>query len=167
VSALVDAAGLRHGDALIPRTTTARRSIGRSGGTRYQAWTPAASLLFKAQPDLNLYASFGRGFDTPTFDNLAYRSDGVSGLNLDLKAAHTANAEIGAKWRRGGALYARFGLFRSVTRDEIAVESSAGGRSIPQRRPHAPPGRGAGIRCGAGRAVALAGQLHAARCALS
>ena len=100
-----------------------------SGSTRFQAWTPAASLLFKAQPDLNLYASFGRGFDTPTFDNLAYRSDGISGLNLDLKAAHTANAELGAKWRRGRALYARFGLFRSVTRDEIAVESSAGGRS--------------------------------------
>ncbi len=100
-----------------------------SGSTRFEAWTPAASLLFKAQPDLNLYASFGRGFDTPTFDNLAYRSDGISGLNLDLKAAHTANTEIGVKWRRGRALYARFGLFRSVTRDEIAVESSAGGRS--------------------------------------
>jgi iron complex outermembrane recepter protein len=100
-----------------------------SGSTRFEAWTPAASLLFKAYPDLNLYTSFGRGFDTPTFDNLAYRSDGVSGLNLDLKAAHTGNAEVGAKWRHGGALYARLGLFQSVTRDEIAVESSAGGRS--------------------------------------
>jgi iron complex outermembrane receptor protein len=100
-----------------------------SGSMRYEAWTPAASLLFKAQPDLNLYASFGRGFDTPTFDNLAYRSDGISGLNFDLEAAHTANAEVGAKWRRGRALYARLGLFRSLTRDEIAVESAAGGRS--------------------------------------
>jgi iron complex outermembrane receptor protein len=100
-----------------------------SGSRRYQAWTPAASLLFKAHADLNLYASFGRGFDTPTFDNLAYRSDGVAGLNLGLKAARTTNAELGAKWRRGHVLYARFGLFDSVTNDEIAVESSAGGRS--------------------------------------
>jgi iron complex outermembrane receptor protein len=123
--------GLRHSDVHFDSADHYSTTLNPddSGGTRYQAWTPAASLLFKAQPDLNLYASFGRGFDTPTFDNLAYRSDGVSGLNLDLKAAHTANAEIGAKWRRGGALYARFGLFRSVTRDEIAVESSAGGRS--------------------------------------
>ncbi|MCC7414445.1 MAG: TonB-dependent receptor [Gammaproteobacteria bacterium] len=100
-----------------------------SGSTRFEAWTPAASLLFKARPDLNVYASFGRGFDTPTFDNLAYRSDGVSGLNLALQPAHTANVEIGLKWRRGRAAYTRIGLFRSVTRDEIAVESSAGGRS--------------------------------------
>jgi iron complex outermembrane receptor protein len=100
-----------------------------SGRTRFTAWTPAASLLLKARPDLNLYASFGRGFDTPTFDNLAYRSDGIPGLNLGLQAAHTGNAEIGAKWRHGHVLYARAGLFRSETRDEIAVESSAGGRS--------------------------------------
>ena len=100
-----------------------------SGRTRFSAWTPAASLLFKARADLNLYASFGRGFDTPTFDNLAYRSDGISGLNLALKAAHTGNAEFGAKWRHGQRLYARAGLFHTATRDEIAVESSAGGRS--------------------------------------
>jgi iron complex outermembrane receptor protein len=100
-----------------------------SGRTHFSAWTPAVSLLFKAHPDLNLYASFGRGFDTPTFDNLAYRSDGESGLNLALKAAHTGNAELGARWRHGRVLYARVSLFRSATRDEIAVESSAGGRS--------------------------------------
>jgi iron complex outermembrane receptor protein len=100
-----------------------------SGSTHYADWTPVASLLYKARRDCNVYASFGRGFDTPTFDNLAYRSDGVPGLNLALQAAHTGNAEIGVRWRRAEKLYARLSVFRSETRDEIAVESSAGGRS--------------------------------------
>ncbi|MFO1265596.1 MAG: TonB-dependent receptor [Steroidobacteraceae bacterium] len=130
-------AGVRHSDVhfesddfyIVDTGNPATRNPDDSGRTRFSDWTPAASLLFKAGRDLNFHASFGRGFDTPTFDNLAYRSDGISGLNLALKAAHTGNAELGARWRRGERLYARLGLFRTETRDEIAVESSAGGRS--------------------------------------
>ncbi len=133
-------AGLRHSDVrfdsddhyIIDSADPATRNPDDSGRTRFTAWTPAASLLWRAAPDVNLYASFGRGFDTPTFDNLAYRSDGVSGLNLALAAAHTGNAELGARWRLGEVLYARGSLFYSATRDEIAVESSAGGRSTYQ-----------------------------------
>ena len=100
-----------------------------SGSTRFEAWTPAASLMFHARADLNLYASYGRGFDTPTFDNLAYRADGSSGLNLGLKAAHTDNVELGAKWRRGTRGSLRLALFQAATADEIAVLSAGGGRS--------------------------------------
>ncbi|CAN0406436.1 unnamed protein product, partial [Phaeothamnion confervicola] len=47
-----------------------------SGATRYTNTSPVAGLTFRVTPDLNLYASAGRGFETPTFAELAYRSAG-------------------------------------------------------------------------------------------
>lgn len=99
-----------------------------SGTTRYAAWTPAASALFRANRQLHFYAAWGRALDTPTFANLAYRPDGGSGLNLELRAARTDNAELGAKWRSEN-LSANIALFHAITRDELAVASAQGGRS--------------------------------------
>ena len=39
-----------------------------------------------------LYASAGRGFETPTFNELGYRADGGAGLALDLAAGSTRPA---------------------------------------------------------------------------
>ena len=41
-------------------------------------------VLYRAMPGLNLYASYGRGFETPTLAELAYRPVGL-GPNFDLK----------------------------------------------------------------------------------
>ena len=46
-----------------------------------------------------MYAAAGRGFETPTLNELAYRSDGRTGLNLALKASRSDNAEVGLKAR--------------------------------------------------------------------
>lgn len=123
--------GLRHGSVNFDSTDyyITARNPDDSGGVRYEAWTPAATVSFKAQEDLNLYASIGRGLDTPTFDQLSYRFDGGSGPNFNLKAARTASGEIGAKWRYQHRLYTRLSVFRASTDDEIAVQSAAGGRS--------------------------------------
>lgn len=99
-----------------------------SGNRRFSAWNPAASSLFRISDRLHLYAAYGRALDTPTFDNLAYRPDGGSGLNFALQAAHTDNYEFGAKWR-GSTLASRIAIFRADTDNEIAVASSQGGRS--------------------------------------
>jgi iron complex outermembrane receptor protein len=103
-----------------------------SGQNTFYATTPAAALMFKATPGLHLYASYGEGFDTPTFDNLAYRPDGQPGLNFALVPARTGTGELGAKWKLGQASSARLAVFRSITRNEIAVASSSGGRSTYQ-----------------------------------
>ncbi len=103
-----------------------------SGRVEYSATTPVAGLLFRANTDWNLYASFGRGFETPTFNELAYRADGGPGLAFDLKPSLSDNGEIGSKWRwnNGGKL--EVALFQSDTRDELAVYSSSGGRTTYQ-----------------------------------
>lgn len=103
-----------------------------SGRVEYSATTPVAGLLFRANTDWNLYASFGRGFETPTFNELAYRADGGAGLAFDLKPALSDNGEIGSKWRWKDDGQLDVALFQSDTRNELAVYSSSGGRTTYQ-----------------------------------
>ncbi|MGH8124318.1 MAG: TonB-dependent receptor family protein, partial [Rhodanobacteraceae bacterium] len=104
-----------------------------SGRVQYNATTPVAGLIFHATPDWNLYASFGRGFETPAFSELAYRADGAPGMAFDLQPARSRNVELGSKLRwANGAGKLDMALFRSRTRDELSVFQSSGGRTTYQ-----------------------------------
>jgi iron complex outermembrane receptor protein len=85
--------------------------------------------MFRATPRLNLYAAAGRGFETPTTNELAYRPDGSSGLNLELRPARSDNVEAGVKWTDPAGWRATAALFRIDTDDEIVVATNVGGRS--------------------------------------
>ena len=100
-----------------------------SGSRDYAATTPVAGLVFRASDDLRFYASAGRGFETPTFNELGYRADGAAGLALDLAAGSTRNYEIGSKWRAQSGARLELALFRADSDDELAVATNSGGRS--------------------------------------
>jgi iron complex outermembrane receptor protein len=100
-----------------------------SGGLTYVATTPVAGLVWRPAGHLRVHASWGSGFETPTFNELSYRNDGGAGLNLGLDPARSRNSEVGVKWRLPSRLEAAFDLFRADTRDELAVATSNGGRS--------------------------------------
>ncbi|AZR21095.1 TonB-dependent receptor [Xanthomonas vasicola] len=100
-----------------------------SGQRDYSATTPVVGIVFRADEDLRFYASVGRGFETPTFNELGYRSDGGAGLALDLGAATSRNYEVGSKWRAQSGAAVEFALFRADTDDELAVASNTNGRS--------------------------------------
>jgi iron complex outermembrane receptor protein len=100
-------------------------------GVSYAAADPVAGLSYRLAQRLNLYAAYGRGFETPTLNNLAYRStDGsIPGLNLGLRPARSDNYELGIK-ASGDAWRGSLATFYVSTHDELAVESSSGGRSV-------------------------------------
>ncbi len=100
-----------------------------SGRRRYQATTPVAGVSFEATPQWRLHAAVGRGFETPTFNELGYRSDGQAGLALDLSAARSRNFEVGSKWHAQNGTQLDVSVFRAVTDDELAVASNTNGRS--------------------------------------
>jgi iron complex outermembrane receptor protein len=79
-------------------------------------------------PSFSLYAAAGRGFETPTTNELAYRPGGATGLNFDLKPARSDNVELGAQWA-GGGWRATAAIFRVETQDEIVVLTNVGGRT--------------------------------------
>jgi iron complex outermembrane receptor protein len=98
-----------------------------SGSLEYRGANPVAGLTWHATPRVNVYANAGRGFETPTFTELAYRND-ASGLNTGLDASHSRHLEIGAKWR-GAAQSVDLAAYDIRTDDELVVDVNTGGRS--------------------------------------
>ena len=92
-----------------------------SGSIDFEGTMPVLGLLFQATPGIHLFASAGKGFEAPTFSELAYRPDGSPGLNFDLDAADSTNMEAGVKWRLGEHAQLNTTLFRSNTKDDIVT----------------------------------------------
>lgn len=107
-----------------------------SGNTRFSKTTPVLGLLFRATDSVNLYASAGVGFETPTLNELSYRPNGQSGLNFSLKPAVSRNVEMGAKAALGTGTLLNVALFQVGTEDEIVTQTNSGGRSTFQNAGH-------------------------------
>jgi iron complex outermembrane receptor protein len=105
-----------------------------SGDIHFSDTTPVAGVVFKVTPVLNLYANAGKGFETPTFAELAYKtiSPTSTGLNFDLKPAESNNYEIGAKTYLGSNTRLNAAVFKTDTKNEIVVLINSGGRSVYQ-----------------------------------
>ncbi|HEY0886875.1 MAG TPA: TonB-dependent receptor [Ramlibacter sp.] len=104
-----------------------------SGNLRYRATLPVAGIMYAWSPQLHVYGAWGRGFETPTFNELAYRPDGSAGMNFALQPSHSRNLELGAKGRAalGGDWRSQWtaALFQVATRGEIVTRTNSGGRS--------------------------------------
>ncbi len=99
-----------------------------SGAAKFTNTSPVAGLTYRLLPELNLYASAGRGFETPTFVELAYRNSG-SGLNFALKPSRSLTKEVGVKGRVAEDQRVALAYFDTETEDEIVIDTNVGGRS--------------------------------------
>jgi iron complex outermembrane receptor protein len=100
-----------------------------SGALTFKKTTPVAGLSFKLNPEVVLYGNVGKGFETPTFTELAYRSDGGSGFNFALRPATSLHRELGVKSKLGESMRLNLSAFRIDVEDEIVVDTNLGGRS--------------------------------------
>jgi iron complex outermembrane recepter protein len=106
-----------------------------SGSVEYQKTTPVIGIIWKTTEKLNLYANFGKGFETPTFIEAAFdnvTANVASKPNLSLKAAESRNIEIGAKAFLTDDIRANLTLFRVDTDNEIVTRQTVSGRSSYQ-----------------------------------
>jgi iron complex outermembrane recepter protein len=99
-----------------------------SGNRTYYNTSPIAGLVWHAADNLNLYASYGQGFETPTFAEMAYRPVGP-GLNLALDPATSTAYEIGMKWFPTANQRVNLAAFTATTNQEIVVDTATGGRT--------------------------------------
>jgi iron complex outermembrane receptor protein len=128
-------AGVRNSHVPVTSTDHYIPHVPQGGGAvTYDATTPVAGITFRADPKVNLYASYGEGFQTPTLDQLAYRSTNGSlpGLNLALKPSRSENEEVGFKARLDDTIEANLAGFHIDTSDEIATIASSFGRAVYQ-----------------------------------
>src|SRR6195256_6338163 len=130
-------AGLRHTQVsfdskdyyIVPGATPATDNRDDSGQIRFKNTSPVAGLVYSVSPALNLYGNVGKGFETPTFAELAYRSDGTTGLNFSLQPSTSVNTELGAKAFLPGGQRLTFAVFHIDTKDEIVVDTAVNGRN--------------------------------------
>lgn len=121
-------AGLRTGRVELSSRDAFLANGDDSGRVDYDYTTPVAALRWRAGAGLNLYASLGRGHESPTLGEVAYRADGSGGFNDALEAQKSRQIELGAKWRADG-LALDLAVFEARTRDELGVVFSQYGRS--------------------------------------
>lgn len=103
-----------------------------SGSVEYQKTTPVIGAIWKATDTLNVYANFGKGFETPTFIESAYDnvSSGVASKpNLNLKASESNNTEVGLKAFVTDNTRLNLTLFYITTKNEIVADRTVVGRS--------------------------------------
>jgi iron complex outermembrane receptor protein len=126
-------AGLRNSTVEVASHNHLRGIAEPDSGVRYSAVNPVGGVTFRAASAVNVYGSYGKGFETPTLNDVAYRStDGsLPGLNLALKPARSDNFEVGVK-AGGDHLRADLAAFYIKTKDELAVLANSSGRTVNQ-----------------------------------
>ncbi len=124
-------AGLRHSRVHFDVDDNYLSNGDDSGDQTYSRTTPALGVIYRVSDALNLYASAGTGFETPTFGEVSY-SSGSGTLNLGLKPAKSEQFELGLKARLASKTRLNAAIFQITTEDEIVVASSSGGRTTYQ-----------------------------------
>ena len=101
-----------------------------SGKVEFNKTSPVAGLVWSVADNINLYANLGKGFETPTLAESAYRAGGA-GPNLGLRPSTSTQGEIGAKIKSGRHAI-DLAVFDARSKDEIVPTATSNGRSIFQ-----------------------------------
>ncbi|PRD23512.1 UNVERIFIED_CONTAM: yncD [Trichonephila clavipes] len=100
-----------------------------SDKTEYDKILPSAALSWQILPELLAYISYAKGFETPTFTEMAYQADSSkSGFNFDLKPSTSDNYELGLKSQNQLGDFT-VAVFQSKTQNDIVSAGSSNGRS--------------------------------------
>lgn len=99
-----------------------------SGSVTYRGLSSAVGARWSISSALQLVGSVGRGFETPTLNEAAYRADGRGGFNSALQDSPAISAEIGLRGRHGQGEWSAT-AFDVRTDREITVLRNTGGRA--------------------------------------
>jgi iron complex outermembrane receptor protein len=101
-----------------------------TGQVTYTNTSPVGGITFKVTPLLNLYANYGRGFETPTFSETTYSNAQTgAGPNLSMLPTKSKNYEIGLKAFITSNTRINLALFKVDSKNEIVVMDNKTGTS--------------------------------------
>lgn len=94
-----------------------------SGGLTFNNTSPALGITYKANSNLNIYANYGEGFETPTFSEMTYSNPTTgAGPNLNLKPSESKNYELGLKSFVTNNTKVNLALFKVDSKNEMVVD---------------------------------------------
>lgn len=94
-----------------------------SGSLTFNNTAPAIGATFKATSNLNIYANYGEGFETPTFSEMTYSNPTTgAGPNLNLKPSESKNYELGFKAFVTNNTKVNMALFKVDSKNEMVVD---------------------------------------------
>ena len=94
-----------------------------SGGLTFNNTSPAIGVTYKANSNLNIYANYGEGFETPTFSEMTYSNPTTgAGPNLNLKPSESKNYELGLKSFVTNNTKVNLALFKVDSKNEMVVD---------------------------------------------
>jgi iron complex outermembrane recepter protein len=109
-----------------------------SGSSNYQAASPVLGATWHVSDSLNVYANYGKGFESPTLSEVAY-SGSTAPLNpvfnAALNASQSEHYEMGAKWLPGTQSRLDFTAYQINTVDEIVTLFNSGGNTSFKNAP--------------------------------
>ena len=107
-----------------------------SGGLHFSKTTYVSGATWKVTPSFNLYANYGKGFETPTLAEIAYKDDPVTGNasssigpNLNLMPSTSDNYELGIKTFPLSNTSLNLAIFRTETNKEIVIDNTTAGNT--------------------------------------
>ena len=110
-----------------------------SGTAKFSATSPVLGLTWHANDNLNIYANYGQGFESPTLAEMAYSGTTlgtfVNSFNTDVKAASSKHYELGAKWVPTRNTRLDIAVYQIDTSDEIVVLFNNSGKVSYQNAP--------------------------------
>ncbi len=110
-----------------------------SGTANFSATSPVLGLTWHANDNLNIYANYGQGFESPTLAEMAYSGTTVgtfvNSFNTDVKAASSKHYELGAKWVPTRNTRLDIAVYQIDTSDEIVVLFNNSGKVSYQNAP--------------------------------
>lgn len=98
-----------------------------SGQADVNEWSWSQGLSYRLNNVTTAFASVGRGFESPTLTEMAYRNQGT-GLNTELQPASIEQYELGIKWLTTN-LRGQASVFSIQSEDDIVVDQNNDGRT--------------------------------------
>jgi iron complex outermembrane receptor protein len=107
-------------DPNVSSDTTNDTTLDDSGIQVFTNTSPVFGATYKITPRLNLYANYGRGFETPTFAEMGYSDPATgAGPNLSMTPSRTKNYEFGVKTFITDNTRINLALFKVDAKNEI------------------------------------------------
>ncbi|HSH98139.1 MAG: TonB-dependent receptor family protein [Methylophilaceae bacterium] len=116
-------AGVRHTKVQLKVEDNLFTNGDNSGKAEYQKTTPVVGAVWKVNPAINLYANYGKGFETPTFVEVAYSGPTGGVPNLGLSPSQSRNFEVGTKAFISDNTQINLSLFKTLTENEIVIQA--------------------------------------------